>query len=64
MSHKIKDTKEKLAQDQPWESAASFGNVVVNAILCWFYYGKKNAVVKVFTYSVFLFRFYSVVDNS
>ena len=26
--------------------------------------GKKNAVVKVFTDAVFLFRFYSVVDNS
>ena len=25
---------------------------------------QKNAVVKVFTYAVFLFRFYSVVDNS
>ena len=49
---------------QPWESAAVFGNAVVNAVLCWFYDGKKNAVVKVFTYAVFLFRFYSVVDNS
>ena len=44
--------------------AAAFGNAVVNAILCWFYDGKKNAVIKVFTYAVFLFRFYSVVDNS
>ena len=25
---------------------------------------KKNAVVKVFTYAFFLFRFYSIVDNS
>ena len=25
---------------------------------------QKNAVVKVFTYAVFLFRFYNVVDNS
>ena len=25
---------------------------------------KKNAIVKVFTYVVFLFRFYSVVGNS
>ena len=25
---------------------------------------RKNAVVKVFTYAVFLFRFYSVIDNS
>ena len=49
---------------QPWELAAAFGNAVVNAVLCWFYDGKKNAVVKVFTYAVFLFRFYSVVDNS
>ena len=39
-------------------------NAVVNAVLCWFYDSKKNAVVKVFTYAVFLFRFYSVVDNS
>ena len=28
--------------DQPWESAAAFGNAVVNAVLCWFYDGKKN----------------------
>ena len=49
---------------QLWESGAAFGNAVVNAVLCWFYDGKKNAVVKVFTYAVFLFRFYSVVDNS
>ena len=49
---------------QPWESVAAFGNTVVNAILCWFYDGKKNAVVKVFTYAVFPLRFYSVVDNS
>ena len=47
-----------------WESAAAFGNAVVNAVLCWFYDGKKNAFIKVFTYVVFLFRFYSVVDNS
>ena len=26
---------------QPWESAAAFGNVVANAVLCWFYDGKK-----------------------
>ena len=45
---------------QPWESAAAFGS----AVPCCFYDGKKNAVVKVFTYVVFLFRFYSVVDNS
>ena len=25
---------------------------------------QKNALVKVFTYAIFLFRFYSVVDNS
>ena len=25
---------------------------------------KKNAIIKVFTYAVFLFRFYSIVDNS
>ena len=51
--------------DQPWESAAAFGSAVVNAVLCWFYDGKKkNAVVKVLTCAVFLFRFYSVVDNS
>ena len=25
---------------------------------------KKNAAVKVFTYGVFLFRFYNVADNS
>ena len=47
-----------------WESAVAFGNAVINAVLCWFYDDKKNAVVKVFTYAVFLFRFYSVVDNS
>ena len=49
---------------QPWELAAAFGNAIVNAVRHWFYDGKKNAVVKVFTYAVFLFRFYSVVDNS
>ena len=54
---------------QPWESAATFGNANVNAILCWFYDGKKkkkkkNAIVKVFTYAFFLFRFEIVVDNS
>ena len=38
---------------QPWESAAAFGNAVVNAVLCWFYDGEKNAVVRVFTYAVF-----------
>ena len=38
----------RLNVQQPWESAAAFG----------------HAVVKVFTYAVFLFRFYSVVDNS
>ena len=48
---------------QTWESAGAFGNVV-NGVLCWFYHGKKNAVVKVFTYEVFLFRFYSVIGNS
>ena len=56
--------KYSLKFKQPWESAATFGNAVVNVILCWFYDGKKNAVVKVFTYAVFLFRFYSVVDDS
>ena len=35
-----------------------------NAVLCWFYDGRKNYIVKVFTYAVFLFRFYSVVNNS
>ena len=49
---------------QSWESAAGFGNAVVNVVLSWFYDSKKNAAVKVFTYAVFLFRFYSVVDNS
>ena len=53
-----------IGQIQPWESAAAFGNAVVNAVLCWFWVGKKNAVVKVFTYVVFLFMFYSVADNS
>ena len=52
------------APPQPWESVAAFSNTVVNAILCWFYDGKKNAVVKIFTYAVFLFSFYSVVGNS
>ena len=28
--------------DQPWESAAAFGSAVVNAVLCWFYDGKKK----------------------
>ena len=46
---------------QPWELAVAFGNAIVNAALCWFYDDKKNAAVKVFTYAVFLFRFYSVV---
>ena len=41
MSHKIKDTKEKLAQEQPQESAAAFSNAVVNAVLCWFTTAKK-----------------------
>ena len=27
---------------QPWESAAAFGNAVVNAVLCWFYDSKKK----------------------
>ena len=49
---------------QPWELAAAFGNAIVNAVLHWFYDGKKNAVVKVFTYAVLLFRFYTIVDNS
>ena len=55
----------RFCSKQPWESAAAFGNAVANAILGWFYDGKKkkNAVVKVFTYAVFLFRFYSVADN-
>ena len=35
-------------KQQPWELAVAFG----------------NAVAKVFTYAVFFFRFYSVVDNS
>ena len=48
---------------QKWVSAVAFGNAVVNAVLCWFYDGKKNTVVKAFTYAVFNFRFYSVVDN-
>ena len=49
---------------QPWDLATAFGNAIVNAVLRRFYDGKKKAVVKVFTYAVFLFRFYSVVDNS
>ena len=49
---------------QPWELAVAFDNAIVNAVLCWFYDGKKNAVIKVFTYVIFLFRFYSVADNS
>ena len=49
---------------QPQELAVAFGCAVVNAALCWFYDSKKNAVVKVFTYAVFLFRFYGAVDNS
>ena len=31
----------KPEYDQPWESAAAFGNAVVNAVVCWFYDGKK-----------------------
>ena len=49
---------------QPWKLTAAFGNAVVNVVLCWFYDGEKNAVVRIFTYAVFLFRFYSLVDNS
>ena len=49
---------------QSWESAAAFDNAIVNATLRWFYESKENTVVKVFTYVVFLFMFYSVVDNS
>ena len=41
-------------QYQPWEFAAAFGNAVVNAVLYWFYDGKKNAVVKDFTSVVFI----------
>ena len=47
---------------QRWELAAAFDNAVVNTILCWFT-TPKNAVVQVFTYLVFFFRFYSVIDN-
>ena len=43
------------------ESAAAFGNAIVNVVLCCFYDGKKkkkkNAVVKVFTYAVFFSGF-------
>ena len=51
--------------DQPWESAAAFGNAVVNAVLCWFYDGKKKKKCcgKGF-HMCDLCRFYSVVDNS
>ena len=42
---------------QPWKSVTTVGNAVINAI-------NTYTVVKVFTYAVFLFRFYSVVDNS
>ena len=63
MSSELKFSTD-LKLTQPWESAVTFGNAVVNGVLCWFYDGKKNAVVKVFTYAVFLFEFYSVVDNS
>ena len=42
---------------QPWGSAVAFGNAVVNAALYWFYDGKKNAVVKVFTMRSFLSGF-------
>ena len=49
---------------QPWESAVAFGNADVNAVLFWFYDGKKIASIKVFTYALFLFRFYSVGGNS
>ena len=49
---------------QPWELVAAFGNAILNAVLCWFYNNKRNVAVKVFTYAVFLFMFYSVVDNS
>ena len=45
------------------ESVVALDNAIINAVLCWFYDGKRNAIVKVFTYAVFLFRFYSVVDN-
>ena len=46
-------------------SAATFGNAIINANYVGFTTTKKTfAVVKVFTYAVFLFRFYSVVDNS
>ena len=31
----------KFLPVQPWESAVAFGNVIVNAVLGWFYDGKK-----------------------
>ena len=41
----------------PWEFMATFGNAIVNVVLFWFYGGKKNVVVKIFS------RFmYSVSD--
>ena len=55
---------QKIRLFQPWESTVAFGNAVVNAILCWFYDSIFFAVVKLLTYAVFLFRLYSVVDNS
>ena len=35
------DSLYSLPIEQPWESAVSFGNAVVNAVLCWFYDSKK-----------------------
>ena len=52
----------ELITVQPWVFAAAFGNAVVNAVLYWFYDGKKNAVVKDFMSVVFIFTFYSTVD--
>ena len=42
MSHKIKDTKENLAQDQPWESVAEFSNVVYMPSYVGFTTAKKS----------------------
>ena len=51
-------------EQQPWESVTAFGMLLQMLSHVGFMMAKKNAIAKVFTYVDFLFRFYSVVDNS
>ena len=57
-------SKQNSVGNIPCRISAANAITVMGTALCWFYDGKKNAVVKVFTYAVFLFKFYSLIDNS